>query len=75
MNDILNGDVLTVIVVVLRGSALDNLRQNPAGCQQCRWVENAVQKRGYGVDVVVGDGVGDTTMPDRAAAVFGQESL
>jgi len=75
VNGILNGDVLVVIVVVLCGSALDNLRPNPAGCQQCRGVEEAGQKRGYGLSVVVGDGVGDTTMPDRAAAVFVQESL
>ena len=32
-------------------------------------------RRGCGVDVVVEDGVGDTTMPDRAAAGFAQESL
>lgn len=75
MNGILNGDVLVVIVVVLRGWAVDNLRWNPAERQRCRGVEKAVQKRGYGVGVVGGGGVGDTTMPDRTAVVFVQESL
>lgn len=75
MNGILNGGVLVVIVVVLRGWAADNLRWNPAERQRCRGVEKAVQKRGCGVGVVAGGGVGDTTMPDRTAVVFVQESL
>ena len=39
---------MVVIVVVLCGSVIDNLRENPAGFQGCRGVENATQKEDTG---------------------------
>ena len=66
---ILSGDGLVVIVVMLRGSVIDNLRWNSAGRSGVEGVEYTAQRRGYGVGVVFRDSVGDTTTPDRAAAV------
>lgn len=68
---IMSGGVLVVIVVVLRGPAVDNLRWNSAGRQWRREVEKAAQKKGQGVGIVVGDGVRDTTTP-CCATVFVQ---
>jgi len=42
----------------------------PTQRQGCREVAEATQKRGYGVGVVLGGGVGDTTSLDRAVAVL-----
>lgn len=69
VDGILGGDVSVVIVVALRNSGIDNLRRNFAGCQRRRGRKGGT-KEGCGVVVVVGGGVGDTAMPDRAATEF-----